>query len=253
MLSHRTALVTGGGRGIGREIAVRLAKAGARVAVTGRTQSEIDAVAAEIGGVAIAVDLGDRASITNLIAEVNRTLGKVDVLVNNAGIAESAPLGKTSDDMFDRTMAVNSTAPFLLMRAFVPGMVAQKWGRVVNIASIAALAGQAYTSAYCASKHALLGLTRATALEVAIAGVTVNAICPGWVETKMVAEAVSRISAKTGRSSDDARDTLAAMSPQRRLVTPDEVAYLVMTLMPDEARGIHGQALVLDGGGVMSR
>ncbi|MFO0658576.1 MAG: SDR family oxidoreductase [Polyangiaceae bacterium] len=253
MLSSRTALVTGGGRGIGREIALRLAKQGAKVAVTGRTRSEIDAVAQEIGGVAIEVDLTSRASIQSLIAEVESKLGKVDVLVNNAGIAESAPLVKTSDDLFDRTMAVNTTAPFLLMRALLPAMLAQKWGRVVNIASIAALAGQAYTSAYCASKHALLGITRAAALEVATQGVTINAICPGWVETKMVSEAISRITSKTGRSADDARDTLAAMSPQKRLVTPEEVAYVVMTLMPDEARGIHGQAIILDGGGVMSR
>ena len=252
-LANKVALVTGGGRGIGREIALRLAAAGAKVAVTGRTRAELDIVARFTNGLALEADLSDRASITKLIARVGTELGAVDILINNAGIAESALLAKTTDDLFDRTMAINTTAPFLLMRAFLPRMTEKKWGRVVNIASIAALAGQAYTSAYCASKHALLGLTRAAALEVATSGVTINAICPGWVETQMVEQTVSRIVSKTGRTAESARETLSNMSPQHRLITPEEVAYSVMSLMPDEARGIHGQAIILDGGGVMSR
>jgi NAD(P)-dependent dehydrogenase (short-subunit alcohol dehydrogenase family) len=242
--------VTGGGRGIGRAIAERLAAEGARVVVTGRTRAEIDEVASRLGGEAVEVDMSDRAALARAVAAIAEG-GRVDVLVNNAGVAGSAPLARTSDEMFDRIMAINAAAPLALMRAFVPGMVEARWGRVVNVASVAGLVGQAYTTAYCASKHALVGLTRAVALEVAEKGVTVNAVCPGWVETRMVDETIGRIVDKTGRGAGEARSVLEKMSPQNRLITPDEVAHLVMTLVGEGGRGIHGQALVVDGGGVM--
>jgi NAD(P)-dependent dehydrogenase (short-subunit alcohol dehydrogenase family) len=250
MLEGKRALVTGGGRGIGRAIAERLAGAGARVVVTGRTKREIDEVASALGGEAVEVDLADRAALARAVDAVAAG-GRVDVLVNNAGLAESAPLVRTSDEMFDRAMAVNVAAPLALLRAFLPPMIEARWGRVINVASVAGLVGHAYTAAYCASKHALIGLTRVAALEVADKGVTVNAVCPGWVETRMVDEAVGRIARTTGRSEGDARDALANMSPQKRLIEPDEVAHLVMALVGEGGRGIHGQALVVDGGGVM--
>jgi NAD(P)-dependent dehydrogenase (short-subunit alcohol dehydrogenase family) len=251
-LQGRTALVTGGGRGIGRAVAERLAREGARVVVAGRTTAEIEAVAAAVKGVAVVMDVADRGSIGAGLAVVEEHVGRIDVLVNNAGAAESAPLGRTSDELWDAMMAVNATSTFTLCRALVPAMVKNGWGRVVNVASNAGLTGYAYSAAYCAAKHAVVGLTRAIALEVARAGVTVNAVCPGWVSTRLLDEAVERIVKKTGRSPEEARADLAGMSPQRRLVEPEEVAAAVAMLCSDEARSIHGQAIAVDGGQVMS-
>ncbi|MBI5515438.1 MAG: SDR family oxidoreductase [Deltaproteobacteria bacterium] len=247
-LEGQSALVTGGGRGIGEAIARRLAREGARVTVTGRTREELDAVASAVGGHCLVADLADRDSVLALA----RDLGAVDVLVNNAGVAESAPLADTTDALWDRALAVNVTACFVLCRALVPGMVARGRGRVVNVASNAGLTGYAYTSAYCASKHALVGLTRALALETARSGVTINAVCPGWVNTRMTDEAVARIARTTGRDEASARRALEAMSPQRRLLEPEEVAEAVAYLCHPDARGVHGQALCLDGGQVLA-
>jgi NAD(P)-dependent dehydrogenase (short-subunit alcohol dehydrogenase family) len=251
-LAEKTALVTGGGRGIGRAIAQRLAAEGARVIVTGRTVSEIESVAQAVGGMALQVDLGDRVDLGRTLERLQNDVGMVHVLVNNAGIAESAPFDRTSDAAWDRTMEVNVHAPFALMKALVPAMIKAGFGRVVNVASNAGRMGYAYTSAYCASKHALVGLTRALAAEIPRSGVTVNAVCPGWVATKMVDDAVSRIAEKTSRTEDAARATLAAMSPQNRLIEPSEVAHLVVSLCAPEARGVHGQAIPIDGGQVMA-
>ncbi len=251
-LSGKTALVTGGGRGIGRAIAERLSASGARVVVTGRTLADLDEVAKAIGGVAVEVDLADRASLARALERIASSAPAVDILVNNAGIAESATFDRTTDEMWDRTFEVNVTSAFALCRALVPGMIARGWGRVVNVASNAGRIGYAYTSAYCASKHALVGLTRALASEIARSGVTVNAVCPGWVETRMSAEAASRIADKTGRSAEQASGALAAMSPQRRLLEASEIAHLVHALCAHEARGIHGQAIPIDGGQVMA-
>ena len=247
-LAGKRALVTGGGRGIGAAIAGKLASAGAQVVVTARTRTEIEGIAANIGALALVADLSDRASTDALIGELE---GGVDILVNNAGIAGSAPLARIDDALWDRLLEVNATAPFRLTRALVPGMVSNGWGRVINIASNAGVSGYAYTAAYCASKHALVGMTRALAVELARTGVTINAVCPGWVETRMVEQAVERITDRTGRSADEARSALASMSPQQRMITADEVAHLVVALCADDARGIHGQALVIDGGQIL--
>ncbi|HET9624842.1 MAG TPA: SDR family NAD(P)-dependent oxidoreductase [Kofleriaceae bacterium] len=247
ILAGKVALVTGGGRGIGAAIARALARAGARVVVCGRTQAPLDALAAEIGGTVRVLDLMDRAHTDATLAEI----GHIDVLVNNAGASESAPLDRTSDDMWDRIVELDATSPFRVTRALVPSMIRAKWGRVINIASNAGVSGYAYTSAYCAAKHAMVGWTRALAIDLARTGVTINAICPGWVETQMVDEATARIAAKTGRSADDARQTLAAMSPQRRIITADEVAHAAVMLCDHNARGIHGQTIVIDGGAVL--
>ena len=245
---NRVALVTGGGRGIGESIARRLASEGLRVAVVGRSAAELERVAGEVGGFAVVADVTDTAAIAEAVRAVEAGLGPVDVLVNNAGIAESAPLERTTDEVWSRTMAVNVTAPFALSRAVAPGMAKRGWGRVINVASNAGLRGYAYTSAYCASKHALVGLTRALAVEYARAGVTFNAVCPGFVETEMTTRAVERIQKTTGRDASTARAALEALSVQKRLMTPEEVAHAVFMLVPHEARGINGQAIGLDGG-----
>ncbi len=246
----KLALVTGGGRGIGAAIARRLAADGARVVITGRSKGDLEAVAAEIGGVAIQADLADRADTDRLVRAVAE-VGRIDLLINNAGIAESAPLERTDDAMYDRMMELNATAPFRLTRALVPAMVAAGWGRVVNVASNAGVSGYGYTAAYCASKHAMVGYTRALAVDLARTGVTINAVCPGWVETDMAGAAVARIVAKTGRTEAEARGVLEGMTPQRRMIQPAEVAHAVAMLCAADARGIHGQTLLIDGGQVL--
>jgi NAD(P)-dependent dehydrogenase (short-subunit alcohol dehydrogenase family) len=251
-LAGKTALITGGGRGIGRAVAERLAREGARVVVAGRTRAEIDSVAASLGGLALPLDVADRASLAAGLAALRAEGVHVDVLVNNAGAAESAPLERTSDELWDRLLAVNAGSAFALCRALLPPMIGRGWGRVVNVASNAGLTGYAYSAAYCAAKHAVVGLTRAIAVEVARTPVTVNAVCPGWVSTRLADEAVSRIVEKTGRSAAEARRSLEAMSPQHRMVEPDEVAHVVAMLCAEGAKSIHGQALAVDGGQVMS-
>lgn len=251
------ALVTGGGRGIGRAVALALAGAGARVVVAARSRGEIDAVVREIakaGGEAMAVacDVTASASVEDAFGAARQQFGTVDILVNNAGFAESAPLVRLDEELWSWTLAVNLTGTYLCTRAALPAMIEQRRGRVISIASVAARVGFAYTSAYCAAKHGVLGFTRAVALEVASKGVTVNAVCPGWVDTDMTAASIVRIVEKTGRSPQDARRTLEAMSPQRRLIRPEEVAAVALFLASDQAAGITGQAINVDGGEVMA-
>ncbi len=176
----------------------------------------------------------------------------MDILVNNAGIAHSAPLIRTDLGDWNRLLAVNATGTFLCTRAFLPGMIERGWGRVVNVASVAGLAGARYIAAYAASKHAVIGLTRSAAAEVAERGVTVNAICPGYVDTPMTTESLRRIAEKTGRSEAEALDAILAGTPQRRLIEPDEVAHAVISLCAEAARGINGQSIVIDGGELLS-
>ena len=244
-LGNRIALVTGGGRGIGRAIAFAFAREGARVAA--EIQSECETAA-----LFFACDVSDKESVERTFRGVMEGFGRgADILVNNAGIAESAPLVKTDDELWQRHININLSGAFYCARAALPAMIERGWGRIINIASIAGKTGAPYIAAYTASKHGVLGLTRSVAMEMATKGITVNAICPGYVETDMAAYAVKNITAKTGKTADEALDILKRMSPQNRLVTPEEVAALALLLASHEGRGITGQAINVDGGSVL--
>jgi 3-hydroxybutyrate dehydrogenase len=256
MLKGRAAVVTGGGRGIGREVARDLAAAGARVALAARTLSEVEAAAEQIrarGGTAVAVraDVARAEEVRALFERARAELGPVSILVSAAGVAPSAPVVKTSDETWRQALEINLSGPFYCLREALPSMMEAGWGRVINVASIAARTGAPYIAAYAASKHGLLGLTRCAALEVATRGVTVNAVCPGYVDTPMVEAGIARIVEKTGITAEQARRHLEEMSPQKRMYTAAEVSALVLFLCTEEARGINGQALTIDGGSVL--
>jgi len=258
MLKNKTGLITGGGRGIGKAIAEAFAREGARVAVTARTLEQVTQVAQELAenyGVqthAVVCDVADPASVKRMFDEVHAAFdGKIDILVNNAGVAESAPFVSTSDELWHRHLEINLSGTFYCTRAALPAMLEHGWGRIINIASIAGKTGAPYIAAYSASKHGVMGLTRSLALEVGASGVTVNAICPGYVETDMVSKGIERITKRTGLTAEAARESLNKMSPQNRMVTPEEVAALALLLASDAGRGINGQGLNIDGGTVL--
>ena len=246
MLNDKVALITGGGRGIGRAIALTFAKHGARVAVAARTREQVESVAEETGGIALVCDVSNPDQVAGIFADI-----KPDILVNNAGIAESATFVNTTDELWQRHLAINLSGTFYCTRAALPAMLERGWGRIINIASIAAKTGAPYIAAYAASKHGVLGLTRSLAMEVASRGITVNAICPGYVDTEMTSRGVEKITAKTGRSAEEALEALKKMSPQHRLTTPEEVAALALLLASEEGRGINGQGINIDGGSVL--
>ncbi len=249
----RRCLVTGAGRGIGAAVARRLSAEGHSVALTARSRDELTAVAATLPGPSLVVpaDLTDPAAADTVLGRVEREWGgPVEVLVLNAGVATSAPVVRTTDEDWTRALEVNLTAPFRLLRRALPGMVGQGWGRVVAVASIAAKRGDPYVSAYTASKHGLLGLVRSAAAEVAAKGVTVNAVCPAFVDTPMTAATVAAISATTGRSEQEALGALEARQPIGRLIDPEEVADAV--LMCVHSAAITGQGINVDGGAVQS-
>ncbi len=243
-LEGRTALVTGGGTGIGAAAARRLAAEGARVVVAGRTEETLKRVARETGGTALVCDVSDPAAVTALFSKV----GGADILVTAAGISPSAPIRKTTDAIWSETIAVNLTGTFLVVRAALNGMLERGFGRIVTVASTAGRTGYAYVSAYCASKHGVVGLTRALAVELAGKGVTVNAVCPGYVDSPMTDRTIERIMTTTGRSREAALAEITGTNPQKRLMTPDEVAAAIVTLCLPDSAGINGQAIVLDGG-----
>lgn len=251
-MSTRICLVTGAGRGIGAAVAARLAGAGNRVALTARSDAELRTVAAALPGESLVIpgDLTEAAFIEKLFARIEDEWGPVEILVANAGAAVSAPLSRTTDEVWDAQLAINLTAPFRCVRRAVPPMVQAGWGRVIVMASAAAKAGAPYVSAYTAAKHGVLGLVRSTAAELASTGVTVNAVCPGYVDTPMTDASVRNIADRTSLSADDARARLAAVQPIGRLITPDEVADVVALLVT--TGGITGQGINVDGGAVQS-
>ncbi|GLS01135.1 oxidoreductase [Brevundimonas denitrificans] len=249
-LTGHHAVVTGAGSGIGRATAERLAEAGCQITLIGRHVARLTETADRIGDLAFAApaDVTDADALAAAIEAGRDRFGPIDILINNAGAASSAPFLKTDADAFRAMLALNLEAPAEAARLVLPGMLTRRWGRIVNVASTAALKGYAYVSAYVAAKHGLVGLTRALALEVASKGVTVNAVCPGFTDTDLVARSVESITAKTGRSEEEARAALAASNPQGRLITPDEVARTIVWLCGDGASGINGAAVPVAGG-----
>ena len=257
-LQDKIALITGGGRGIGRAIATAFAREGAQVAVAARSQDQVEQVARELAdqfstnALAVVCDVSDVQSVERMLAKVTEHFGRgPDIMVNNAGIAESAPITRTDDELWHRLLAINLSGTFYCMRAALPPMIERGWGRVINIASIAGKTGAPYIAAYSASKHGVLGLTRSAALEVAAKGITINAICPGYVDTEMTTRGIENIAKKTRLSAAEAMESIKKMSPQNRIIEPEEVAALALLLASEEGCGINGQAINVDGGSVL--
>jgi len=251
-LTGKAALVTGGGRGIGAAIAQALAVAGARVAVTARTMDQVVETAGRLRRqghevIAFRCDVTLPMEVRDMALWASEAMGQVDILVNNAGTATSNPVERVTIEEWNHLLAVNATGTFLCTKAVLGDMVARHWGRVVNVASIAGLEGARYISAYTAAKHAVVGFTRAVAQEVAGTGVTVNSVCPGYVDTPLTRETIDRVVHRTGMSTEDALDAILLQAGQPRLIGAHEVAGRVVELCGPEAATINGAAVVIDG------
>ncbi len=256
-LAGKRAVVTGAGRGIGHSIALALAEAGADVAVTARTAHEIEQLVAQIRekgrqSLGVCCDVTDPEQVQHMATTLIEGLGGADILVNNAGNAGSHKFLNHPDELWHRMLSVNLTSVYYVSKAFVPTLVNQRRGRIINIASIASRVGGQYIAAYTAAKHGVLGLTRALAVELLPYDITVNAICPGYVNTPMTDASISNIVARTGMAEAQAREVLEKTSPQRRLIEPEEVAAIAVFLAQESSIGITGQAINIDGGSVMS-
>jgi NAD(P)-dependent dehydrogenase (short-subunit alcohol dehydrogenase family) len=249
MIAGKHALVTGGGVGIGKSIALALAEAGVAVTICGRRKAPLEGVARENDRIhAIASDVTNEAAMALLFTEAEKARGPVDIVVANAGMSGSSPAHRTSLAAWQQTLDVNLTGSFLTVKPALAGMTSRKSGRIVFVASTAGLKGYSYVAPYVAAKHGVVGLMRALATELVKTGVTVNAVCPGFVETEMLEESVQRIVEKTGRTVEQARASLSATNPQGRFIQPQEVAGAVLWLCSEEAGSITGQAISLSGG-----
>lgn len=246
------ALITGAGRGIGAAVALRLSGSGHRVALTARSASELEAVATALPGTAICIpaDLTEPGAVDRVFAASEEAFGRVDVLVANAGAAMSAPVHKTTDEDWARMLDLNLTAPFRCIRRAISGMRERRYGRIVVIASVAAKRGEPYIAAYVASKHGVLGLVRSAAAELALTGITVNAICPGYVDTPMTDASIANVVSRTGRDEESVREYFAGSQPTGRLITVDEVATAVQFCL--DSPSVNGQGIEVDGGAVQS-
>jgi NAD(P)-dependent dehydrogenase (short-subunit alcohol dehydrogenase family) len=252
--AQRHVLITGAGSGIGAAIARGFAAGGAKVSLAGRNSEPLSALAASLAlcQVVSGFDVTDSGAIEAGVMTARGTFGPIDILVNNAGAVQSGPFGKISLAAWNEALAVNLTGSFSVTQAVLADLQEADAGRVINIASTAGLKAYPYVCAYVAAKHGLIGLTRSLALELARTAVTVNAVCPGYTDTPLLARAVATIAGQTGRSPDAARERLAAANPQNRLITPDEVADVVLWLARKEAGSITGQAIAVAGGEVMA-
>lgn len=254
VFAGKHALVTGASRGIGAAIAVALAADGAKVTLLGRDKPLLDKLAADLGGerraLALTADVTSAQDVATAFAAARDRFGPVQILVNNAGQAASAKFANTDEALWHRLIAVNLHGTYLCTRQAIEPMAEAGYGRIVNIASIAGLRGAAYISAYATSKHAVIGLTRSLALEYATRGVTVNAVCPGYTDTDLARQAIDNIAKRTGRTEAEALATLVATNPQRRLITPEEVANTVTWLCRPGSESINGQSIIIAGGEV---
>jgi NAD(P)-dependent dehydrogenase (short-subunit alcohol dehydrogenase family) len=247
-LEGRHALITGGGTGIGAAAATHLHAAGARISVSGRRLEPLQRVAETVEGTAVQCDVTDPSQIARAFDQARAANGPIEMLIVNAGIAESAPFHKMTRESWDRIVGTNLTAAFECSRAAVGDLLASENGRLVFIASVASLRGVPYAAHYAASKHGLLGLMRSLAAEYAKTNLTVNAVCPGYVDTPMTDQSVARVSEITGRSEEQARSAITNMNASGRLVDPDGIATMILTLCLPQSRDINGAAVTIDGG-----
>ena len=247
-LQGRHALITGGGTGIGAAAAEQLHGAGAKLSLLGRRLDPLNAVANPLGGSAIQCDVTDADRIRAAFDEARAANGPIDLLVVNAGIAESAPFHKMTRESWNRIIGVNLTAAFECAQAAIGDLLKSDNGRIVFVASVASLRGVPYAAHYAASKHGLLGLMRSLATEYAKTNLTVNAVCPGYVDTPMTDQSVARVSQITGRSEEDSRSAITNMNASGRLVDPDGIATLILTLCLPQSRDVNGAAITIDGG-----
>jgi len=247
-LQGRHALITGGGTGIGAAAATHLHAAGAKISLLGRRMEPLERTAAIVGGKAIQCDVTDRDAIARAFDEARAAYGRISFLIVNAGIGDSAPFGRTTREAWDRIIATNLSAAFDCAQLALPDLLAGEDSRLVFIASVAGLKGAAYAAPYAASKHGLIGLMRSMAVEFAASNMTVNAVCPAFVDTQMVIDSAARIASVSKRSVDEARQSLAAMNRHGKLIHPDGVATMILTLCLPQSRDVNGAALTIDGG-----
>jgi NAD(P)-dependent dehydrogenase (short-subunit alcohol dehydrogenase family) len=255
-LEQRIVLITGGSGGLGRALSLVFSTQGHRVVITARNQENLNATAEQIamnGGQVLALpcDVTVREQVKSLGKQIGNRWGTVEILINNAGIARAVSFVDTPDELWDETLETNLTGAYNCCKIFVPGMIQARWGRIINIASTTAKVGYSYVTAYTASKHGLLGLTRSLALETARQGITVNAICPGYIDDERTEENAKIFAEKTGKTVDEVLRLFAASAPQNRLIAPEEVASLALLMASEKLAGMTGQAINVDGGAVM--